>query len=212
MGPFRGGDKVRAVVDIAPANEVTVCSPISGDPDINSQQSLSSAATLVTGFLLPRPGIVTEVHMITQGNNGSGINRKTRYSICDVEKETSGLSPDSVGLKIRSTLKTAQTNVSDNFNGDVTLASGLAVQVPPQFVIALKSAAFAGNINVQNTLSAGPIPGVVGIAFNNSIVSAATYKLESLDTSNPPSLVNNGETIITSGFKGISVYIRWKAQ
>jgi len=206
-GVFRGRKPVRAIVDIAPASPVVIMSPIAGDPDTGSEQSISGFIHIVTGFLLPRPGIVTEVHMICQGNTGTGVGRNVRCSICSVVPEPAA----SAGLKHNTTLYTGLTSVADNVAGDVTLLSGGSVDVPSQFVVAIKApfkSLPAEQINVQNAMSAGPVPGVVG---TTQFVSAATYIFNTTDFADPPGQVVPGDYLLPSGFKGLSVYIKWKA-
>ena len=194
------------IVDISPDTPQIMASPISGDPDIANEETIAGVQHIAIGFLLPKAGIITEIHMETQGNTGGGATQNVRYSVVKLKKDSTA----STGLAQSETLLTGLTGVADNVNGDITLASGLSLAVPAQFVIAVK-APFGVTMNIQNTLSAGPIPGVVG-NYLAGLISAATYAFETVDVNNPPNPVEAGDRLVVTSFKGLSIWIKWKGE
>lgn len=206
-----GNDAVRAVLDAWPNTAQVVTSPITGDPDPNNDESICNVQHIATGFLLPKAGYIDEIHFIAQGNTGAGVNRNIRYSVVEVTHEPAA----QTGLKHNSTLATGVTPVADNVSGDVTVAVGLNLAVPSQFVIALKGPARFNSeaVRVQNCLSAGPVPGVLGIVPNGNVISAATYAFNTTDLDvNTPGEIVAGDKLSISTFKGLTVYIKWRGE
>jgi len=199
-----------AILDVAPTTENVVCSPIIGDPDPTVQTSICGIQHMGIGFLLPTAGLVTGIYCTAQGNLGPGASREVRWSIVEMEQDPA----KTVGIKSKSTIATAIATVADNVaDGEITLATGISVAVPAQFIIGLKGEKLVDDpIYVQNCLSGGPIPGVFGLVNSGNVISAATYTFDNFEfTGGTPGLIPDGDGLGVTTFKGLSVYIKWKA-
>jgi hypothetical protein len=202
---------VESAIGIAPKTlDVLLFSPIAGEASTVLQETISNVQHLITGFLCPADGILNEIHAVLQGNTGTGVARNVRVTVAIAEPaETIS------GLKIGKILHDVLVPVADNVNGDVTLLSGLNLRVPKQFIVCLKGAMQAGTgaIKIQACSSGGPIPGVVG-SGGATPVTAATYiyfaNPADFDATTPASIVP-GSAIETTGYKALSVYIKWRA-
>lgn len=206
-----GLPEVSAVVDTWTDSKQVYASPIAGDPDLARESHISGAVHTVTGFLLPKAGILEEIHMECQGNTGSGINRSVRWCVCSIKRSISS----ATGLAVDKVIATGLTNVADNSSGDVTLATALALAVPSQFVITIKApfkALATEQIWVQNTLSAGALPGVIGTYTGTAgLVSAATY-IGGGDIADPPEAMLPDDGLNVSDFKGLTQWIEWRGE
>ncbi len=196
---------------MSPNTEQVICSPISGDPDLNNQETICGIQHIAIGFLLPNPGVLTDIEMTCQGSIGTGVNRNIRYSIVQAKKDNAA----PTGLAHSKTLLTGVTPVADNAVGRVVLATGLAVNVPSQFIIAVKGPlqADASSVYVQSMRSAGPVPGVVGTISGQDLISAATYTFAavSFDATNPP-IIPQGDMLTVTLYKGLAINIKWRGQ
>lgn len=220
MGPWRGSHKLEhdelgipeshAVVQAFPSTAQVYCSPIAGDPDTGAQQELSLIQHYGTGFLMPGAGVLTEIHFVAQGNAGnSATARNIRWCVTSVVRDNSA----ATGLAVGEVLATDVAAVAGTAAGDVTLASGLTLAVPSQFMVFIKQGTTfvaTEQIRCQNLRSGGPIPGVVGL-YSGGIISAAQYMSVTVDVNTPtPNPVIPGDGIITASFKGLAVYVKWR--
>lgn len=206
-------DSDPAVLMASPATPQVLCSPITGDGDLTKNESISGIQGIVTGFIAPSNGIVTEVHFIAQRTGkaaGSSTPVNVRWSICTALPEPS--SP--AGIKVGAVLATGLTAVAPATLGDVTLASGLSVLVPKQFIVIVKaplSGLEANQVYVQNCMSGGMIAGVFGTVAAGNVVSAATYTTASMDfDATTPAVPTPGDLINITQYKGLSVFTKWK--
>lgn len=208
VDPASGKIIPNTLVGAAPSTAQVYTSPIAGDPDTAAQYSFANLANhLVTGFLLPQAGILTEIGYIAQGNAGAGANSTLRWTVASVTQDPTA----ATGLALEAILGTNTTTVADNYNGVVALATGLSIAVPAQFVIAIK-AGLGQNQYAQLMRSGGPLPGVVGSIVGSVLTSAATYSTTTLDVNVTPAPLVAGEKLSTLLVKGLSIYIKWKGQ
>jgi hypothetical protein len=201
--------KVMAVLDAAPAIAQVYCSPIVGDSDTGAQSAISTLWHEVTGMLLPEAGVLTEIHAVFQGNGSNPVTPKNvRWTVASVKRDPSA----ATGLAIDQVIDSGVTSVAGNAAGDVTLATGKSLAVPPQFVVCIKAATDAQNLlNVQNMRSGGPIPGVVGALAEGALVAATGYSTSTFDMSTvTPAALVSGEKIQPSLWNGLAVYIKWR--
>lgn len=205
-----GIPEAHAIVQAFPDTPQVYCSPIAGDPDTGAQQELSLVQHYGTGFLMPGAGVLTEIHFVAQGNAGnSATARNIRWCVTSVVRDDTA----ATGLAVGEVLATDVAAVAGTAAGDVTLASGLTLAVPSQFMVFLKQGytnTATEQIRCQNLRSGGPIPGVVGV-YNAGIISAAQYMAVTVDTNTPtPNPVIPGDGIIAATFKGLAVYVKWR--
>jgi len=207
-----GTPKTSAVVYAWSNTAQVYTSPIAGDPDLNNEEHCVGAQ-LVTGFLMPKAGIVEEIHFIAQGSTGTATTVSMRASITLPERD----STSDTGIRHGASLGTYTSNVAGNVSGDVTLAAGLAVAVPSQFLISITTeftiatAAGAAAPFVQALLSAGPIPGVVGNVSGGVLTSAAQYfSGDASFGAVPPD--EPSAKLQVSPYKGVAIYIKWRGE
>jgi len=198
----------RSIVDMAPTAAIPICSPITGDPDLNLESNISGFYPLLTGFITPHPGIITEVGFYTQGNGGTGVSRNIRWGVGTVASNPAA----ATGIEVPNFIAQGVTSLADNAaDGKVVLVTGANIPVDEYFAVCLKGArqTVEGRIFAQNCLSAGAMPGVIG-DVSGPLVSAATYYLESFDTDAVNPAVFVPATVIAAPYKGISMYVLWK--
>lgn len=201
-----------AMVYAFPNTAQIYTSPIAGDPDTAAQEALSGIQHMGTGFLLPKSGILTEIHFIAQGNGANlATARNVRWTVASLANDP--IAP--TGLAVGEILGEGVVSIAGNVAGDVTVVSGLSLAVPSQFMVFLKQS-FTSTANeqirVQNLRSAGPVPGVVGAVSGGSLIATATYMAETTNFSNPPGSIPVGDALIPAAYKGIACYIKWKGQ
>ncbi|MBU1692286.1 MAG: hypothetical protein KJ958_05465 [Gammaproteobacteria bacterium] len=221
-----GWPPVNAVLMSTPGSNVVLCSPIAGDPDAAVNQSISQPQGMIIGMLTPGPGILDEIHVITQrtgiGGTPSAVAQNVRWSVCSVVAEKDPLCL--AGIKFDTVLATGIAQVAPATIGDVPLATGLALAVPTQFVIVVQGAFQSVadlSIYAQNCRSAGPLPGVYGNISGGVVITAAAYCTNRLtfDGVNPPQIQTgiysagvNDPYITPIAYKGLSVYAKWRKQ
>jgi len=202
------------ILGSTPTSAVAVCSPITGDPDLTLNASISDVQSMVIGFITPCAGILTEIHMITQRYGvaaGNATSQNIRWSVCTVRPTSAA---NTVGIEIGEVLATGITTVAPSIVGNVTLVSGLTLAVPQQFIVVVKAPfkfVEADKIFVQNCKSAGPIAGVFGVAVGRTILSTAGYTTTPTDfDAVTPRIPVAGDTIAASQYKGLAIYTNWR--
>lgn len=205
-----GISDVKAVVDAWTNTFVPYCSPIAGEPDLANQAPITGFRAILTGFLLPKAGILDGVKAIFQGNGGnnglSSIN--VRVTVATIQRNPAR----TAGLNVGEILYTGLTSVINNASGDITLATGLNLNVPSQFIVLVKAADTAGTINIQNMLSAGPLPGIRAALLGSVLFSAPVYEHMAIDNLDPPAIPVAGSGIQTANAKPSATYIMWKGE
>lgn len=211
IGLSSGGKNIPlAMVYAFPSTPQVYTSPIAGDQNLAAEELLHGVYHLGTGFLMPKAGILTEIGVITQGSTGAGTARNLRYNVVTIENDNTADS----GFKVGANLLSGLTTLADNFNGAVTVAAGLNIAVPSQFMIFLKTPLnYTTGSMAQAVMSAGPVPGVVGFRSGATLLSTTTYVPATMDTDTiTPRVLVAGEKITIDTAKGIAVYIKWKGQ
>lgn len=202
-----GIPEAHAVVQAYPSTPATYFSPIAGDPDAATNVSISEIFHIGTGFLLPKAGVLTDIAMKTQGSSGTG-DKNVRVTVATIKRDNTSFT----GLAVDQILYEDVVVVDGAFNGVVTLATGLTLSVPAQFMVFVK-APFGAGISLQAMNGAGPIPGVVGMNNAGNLIAACSYIGANFDSQGvTPASMTPGEKISAHTYKGVGVFIKWRGQ
>jgi len=209
---FVGNDiGIRNVLEATPATAQIICPLTMGDPDIGNEVELWKPNYIHSGFILPFPGVIEEIAFFAQGSTGTADPVTVKAAICAIAPTSE---TNCVGATIAEVLEViSNAAVPGNVSGLVTVGTGLSIAVPEMLTIGLKAPFGVSGVNGQAGLSAGPIPGVVGVYEGPAIMSVAGYFGPKTVTYglNPPEDETTGK-MLASTYKMPCMYIKWRVR
>ncbi len=108
-------------------------SPLVGDGDTGANVDLCNPYWMHLPFVMPSPGIVTEIHFIAQGNLGVGDPRNFKWVVGSLIPQPGGAVPYGYGT----TLGNGSLTVNDDASGIINVATGQSIAVPKEFSIGI---------------------------------------------------------------------------
>lgn len=207
--PPNGG--VIAVTNNLGNNESFYASPMVSEGDTSTEVDLCLIAWIHLPFIMPSAGIVTEIHFIAQGNTGGGVARNFKWAVGNIVGFTDGLA---AGFGFGTTLGSGATTVDDDAAGDITVASGLSINVPTQFMVGMKGpfkTTASQKVRAQRGISGGPLTGYPadvegGTILHSAVTLAGTT---STDTTTPDDQAENVE--YGANLDGLPMFfVKWK--
>lgn len=194
-GPWRYEDPFRCKWDHAQSAEQIFWGPSQGEVDGTQEVLFNGVIWQFVPFLFAQDaGEITGISIIGQNNGGAGATVDFGWGIWIPDD------PVAQSGKLGTLLASGTAQTTDNYNGEVVLASGLNVQMSHNMVwIGIGSGAQA--YYLQKRQSAGPVPGLPG----NSTNSVISYTAVSVGTAAPA----QGKDLYPQGVLP-SIFCKWR--